>query len=1301
MEKKILFSALRDITNRGVRLWTEEGKLKFKAAAGVLTPMDKSFLRENKEEIIHSFEQDTVQVEEEPETAFEPFGLTGIQQAYVLGRNPAFDYGGTACHIYMELAYEKLDPARVESIWNALIERHPMLRATMSVDGYQQIAEAVPVFRVKAYDLTHEDPAEIDQVRKRVKSQLDHKVYDTAEWPLYTVAVTKGRKEDLLHLSIEFLVADWSSIWTLLSEFESLTFRPERELPHLSLQFRDYLTAERKIREGVRFQRDKAYWTDRLAAFPAAPQLPLRRDAAKAPPRFERRQFGLDAGQWRRFRELSRQYGVTPTAAVMSAYAACLARWSGTKRFCLNLSILNRLDLHPQVREIVGDFTSSNLLEVRQEREQSFGEIAVETNRQLFADLDHRLFTGMDVLRELQRTGRKEAALMPYVFTGAIGLISEEKSKLTGRMTENGISQTPQVFMDCQVMDTAEGLNVNLDSRTGIFPPGLCDDLSQSFRQLLEDLAENQTAWTAKPFRLPLPAWQRDERERANCTAMRLPTGLLHEAALAQIQQNPEHLAVADAEAAWNGMDLFREVRNVQSSLIKLGVKRGDRVAVALPKSRWQAAACLGILAAGAAYVPLDPDQAPKRQEAILDRVAATCVLCLSQEQSLLSKTCPQLWIDRLPEADQRDPEFPHIQALPEDLAYIIFTSGSTGEPKGVAMSHKAALNTIRAVNGLFHVGRRDRVFSLSQLNFDLSVYDLFGVLGEGGAVVYPHKDQYKNPAHWAEMMERHAVTIWNSVPALMQMLLIYHDFNPGVKPAPLRLALLSGDWIPRDQPDALMRLFPGIEPVSLGGATEGGIWSIYHRCTPGESGDETWPSIPYGRPLPNQGYQVLDEWGEPCPVWMSGELYITGGSLADAYWGDEKRTKESFLQRDAVRLYRTGDIGCYHPGGDIEFLGRVDNQVKLRGHRIELGEIEAVLRTRCGVKDACCLLYEVQGEKKLAALLAAEAPLQPVDEMRLRETMAGWLPDYMIPGLFAAAEKIPLTANGKVDRAAVWKRMDQKALQVKNDSEPEAGITALQQRLRDLFLETMGLRQLGLDEDFYEAGANSLTLARAAGLLNQKVEPAIPFDSYLIHLLNHPTLRKLAVFIEEKCGEVCEKTPEAAPDDLQALEWNQNDGCRDLCVIYKAGCPEWLPADSGSWTHTNCLYIPEEMSNDDITEIILKENPRRLALLGMDQVMVPCLRTAAAVMGQGLIPESVCLVESDWETELAAGLPYMGDIRFALTVSDASEAGEMAEILQEVCMGDIIVEHCGSEERLRGFVRNAIKRGEVSDGEG
>ncbi|HDU0748800.1 TPA: amino acid adenylation domain-containing protein, partial [Staphylococcus pseudintermedius] len=416
---------------------------------------------------------------------------------------------------------------------------------------------------------------------------------------------------------------------------------------------------------------------------------------------------------------------------------------------------------------------------------------------------------------------------------------------------------------------------------------------------------------------------------------------------------------------------------SIALALKEKNIKKGEHVIVRLPHNKSQVYSILGILMVGAIYVPVDVNIGEKRLESILEQ--CNCKVVLTNGSS--SNRIHEIFVnidDVICKSDLIDKfEIEHISS--DDIAYIIFTSGTTGIPKGVVISHSAAFNTIYDINQKFGVSERDCLLGISKLNFDLSVYDIFGLLSAGGTIIYPDESEYLNPAHWDELVEENSVTIWNTVPALMELYLSYLE-NISKKQNFIELILLSGDWIPLNMPDALQKTFTKSKVIALGGATEASIWSNYHEYKGLEEG---WNSIPYGKPLANQQFFVLDENLEDCPVYCEGSLYIAGRGLADGYLGDKKLTEEKFFihPQKQIRLYSTGDLGRYLSNGEIEFLGRKDNQVKIRGHRIELGEIKHVLMKQQGIDDLIVRVNYDKDDMPIEVIAKIEVDDKTVDE--------------------------------------------------------------------------------------------------------------------------------------------------------------------------------------------------------------------------------------------------------------------------------------------------------------------------------
>jgi amino acid adenylation domain-containing protein len=422
--------------------------------------------------------------------------------------------------------------------------------------------------------------------------------------------------------------------------------------------------------------------------------------------------------------------------------------------------------------------------------------------------------------------------------------------------------------------------------------------------------------------------------------------------------------------------ELFEASNRLARWLRQAGVRPNAPVAVVMEKGWEQIVAVVGVLIAGAPYMPVDPAVPSQRLKFLLERGEVRVALTQSHLDAGLQwpVAVERLAIDKFDFSGFDAGPLETVQS-PDDLAYVLFTSGSTGNPKGVMLDHRGPLNTICFFNERFKVGPQDRALALSALNFDLSVYDVFGMLAAGGALVIPDPALIKDTAHWADLMAEHRVTVWNSVPTPMKMMVEHLSSTPKKVPPGLRLVVMAGDWIPVSLPDRIKALWPGIQVIASGGPTETSVWNVHNTI---EKVDPAWASIPYGRPIANNRYHVMDERLRHRPEWVPGELVAEGIGLARGYWRDPDATDARFVidPDSGKRLYKTGDLGRYLPDGNLEILGRMDFQVKIDGYRIELGEIEAALRDHPAVREAVVSAVGEDRERRrlVAYVVAAHA---------------------------------------------------------------------------------------------------------------------------------------------------------------------------------------------------------------------------------------------------------------------------------------------------------------------------------------
>ena len=1014
----------------------------------------------------------------------EPFPLSDIQQAYLVGRAGLFELGGVGPTSYLEADWPDLDVPRLEAAWNRLVERHDMLRAVVLPDGRWQVLREVPPYELR---IEKGDPSAL---RDALREQMSRRLFDPERWPLFELRVMGGR----LHVARDLLIGDARSSEILLRELMLLYRQPEADLPPLQVSVRDYALAVDVLLGQEAGRQAWEYWRQRLAGLPPSPDLPLAPKPGR--PGFVRRHAEIGLQARARLDGRAARAGITPSVLLCAVFAEVLAAWSGGDRFTINVLYSRRLPLHPQVDRLVGNFASTVLLEV-DGREPTFERRAVRLQERLWGDLRHGLVSGVEVLREAKRIhGSSTRAAMPVVFSSVLPLAREAEALPEGPELVYSSVQTPQVALEVLVTEAAGRVRYTWNSVDDAFPPGFVAAMFEAYRGLLDDLATEDDTWRREAHAL-VPPEQFARRLKVNATSAPEPRRLLHE----PIAVDSEEVAVVAADRRLTYRELSRE-----ADLLAQELRSGRLIAVVMEKGWEQAVATLAILRAGSAYLPIDPALPLERRWHLLEQ--GDIEVALTQPRFAESLGRPQgvrvVTVEKgggapLPGEGCAMGEGTGVRGL----AYVLFTSGSTGLPKGVMIDHRGAANTVAAVNRRFRISAADRVLALSSLSFDLSVWDLFGLLGAGGRVVMPDPAASRDPAHWHERIEQEGVTVWSSVPALMELYAEYLESHGLRMPASLRLVMLSGDWIPVSLPGRLRALGARTELVSLGGATEASIWSVVFPI--GEV-DPAWWSIPYGRPLANQTLHVLDSRLDPCPDWVAGQLYLGGIGLARGYWKDEARTRESFLvhPRTGERLYRTGDRGRWLPDGNVELLGRADLQIKIQGYRVEPGEIEAALARHPAVREAVVTAVgEPRGHKRLVAYVVLRRSAGPPE---LRAWLEARLPDYMVPHLYVPIEKLPLTANGKVDRRAL--PAPEPARRTRAAADPR---TPTETRMARLWEEVLGVSPVGLGDELFSLGGDSLLALRLLDAIEREMGHRLP----LAALFQEATVEKLAALVD------------------------------------------------------------------------------------------------------------------------------------------------------------------------------------------
>jgi mycobactin peptide synthetase MbtF len=990
-----------------------------------------------------------------------PFPLATMQHAYWIGRSDEQALGGVAAHLYVEFDCAAIDPMRLEHAVSSLMTAHPMLRTRFLPDGTQQTLAAPGRQVFSVVDLRGQHSDQTETALARLRDRKTHQRLEIDDGQVIDITLTlRDEVSSRLHLDIDMLAGDAMSYRVLVSDLAELY--QGAALPAPGYSYRRYRTE--RWQDSAAHERDRDWWQQRLSEMPGAPELPtLPLGERTDPHRVVRYHHWLAPDAKQRLVAAAHQRGITPAMALAAVFADTIGGWSAQSKFLLNVPLFHREPVHPDVDRVVGDFTSSIMLEIDVTHDVSVAERARQLQRSMYQSGSHASYSGLEVLRDLARH-RGEPVLAPVVFTSALDLGELFADNVIQTFGEPVwiISQGPQVLLDAQATELRRGLLLNWDVRESALPRGLIDDMFARFIEAVERLAESDAGWDASAA-VRLPAAQVKVRAAINATDGPVSRRSLHQGFFEHAAANPEAPAVVwglgDAEGVWSYRELADRSLAVAGALRAYGVRPGDAVAVQLPKGRDQVLAVLGVLAAGGTYVPIGFDQPDARRAKILATADVTAALMPEGRDSALGAGIPCLSIDAAREYSEplQEPIFPDTG----EIAYVIFTSGSTGQPKGVDVPHGAAMNTIDAVNEWFGVGSTDRALALSALEFDASVYDIFGMFSVGGSLVAVDAGQKAAATLWVELLCHQRVSILNCVPSMLDMILELGGDRLGDS---LRAVTLGGDWVGADLARRLAKQVPGCRFAGLGGATETAIHNTI--CEVVGEPPPHWATVPFGIPLRNVRCRVVAPSGRDCPDWVRGEFWVGGANVAAGYRNDPQLTAERFVEHDGIRWYKTGDMARYWPDGTIEFLGRADNQVQIRGHRVELGEVESALRTVSGVRHAVVVVVGASAPKLVAAIAG-----DPRDVGDIAAKVADLLPSYMVPTRTVFCEQIPLTSNGKLDRRAVAALFEPET----SVSEDDAPRNDVQAALAAIVAEVLGVDLVGVHDDFFALGGDSV----------------------------------------------------------------------------------------------------------------------------------------------------------------------------------------------------------------------------------
>jgi amino acid adenylation domain-containing protein len=1008
-----------------------------------------------------------------------------------------------------------------------IVRRHEVLRTSFHNDGGRatQIVSPPAPLPVRVVDLSRLPEAAREVESRRLAGEEARRGFDLEAGPMVRAALLRlGPEEHVLLFTMHHIVSDGWSLDVMTRELAALyeahargAASPLQELP---IQYADFAVWQREHFAGEALEVHLDYWRRRLAGAPPALELPADRPRPAVPSgRGASCSTHLPGRLVQDLSALGRREGTTLFMTLLAAFDVLLARHTGQRDLVVGTPVAgrNRSELEP----LIGFFVNMLPLRTDLSGDPSFTELLArvrETALDAYAHQDAPFEQVVEALQPERDTGR------PPIFqvTFALHHAAQKELALPG-LTWRPLEfegATTSYDLELHLWESPAGVRCILSYNDDLFERETAERLLERFARLLAAAAAAPEVpvfdldLLTEGERHMLAAWHDTRRDYGSARC-------LHQLFEERAALTPWAVALVADEETLTYAELDARANRLARHLLALGLEPEGLVGAYMERSAEMVVALLGILKAGGAYLPLDPSYPRERLAYMLEDAGARLVLTHERLRGLApGGTATVVDLDSAREAIGRhNASAPSSESAPrataENLCYVIYTSGSTGRPKGAMVTHGGVVNCLRAMQELHGLGADDGFVFKTPLNFDPSVWEVFWPLWVGGRVVVARPGGHLDPEYLAELIERERVTAAYFVPTMLRA---FAESGPAVRAAAsLRYVSCGGEKMPAETMRLFSRRFPGVELHHSYGPTETAICSSEWPCDSARGRHR----VLIGRPLANMRYHVLDERMRPAPLGALGELYIGGAGVGRGYLGRPGLTAERFVpdpfsNESGARLYRTGDVVRYEADGNVEFVGRVDEQLKLRGYRIEPGEIEAALKSHASVAAAVVLLREVvPGGQQLVAYVAGERPA-PAHELRahLREQ----LPDYMMPARFVHLAELPLLPSGKVDRKGLPEPAASEAEMTEGSAAPR---TPAEDLLAGVFADVLGLERVGVNDNFFELGGHSLLATQ----LVSRVRALFGVELPLRAVFERPTVGALAEAVAVQSG-----TPDVPP---------------------------------------------------------------------------------------------------------------------------------------------------------------------------
>jgi amino acid adenylation domain-containing protein len=1004
-----------------------------------------------------------------------------------------------------------LDVAALAQSLQEIIQRHEAWRTSFPVENGQPIqrvhpsfALALPIVDAQPLPLAEREAAALQHGTALVNQPFDL----TQAPPLRALLVRLGQEDHHLFLALHHSITDGLSAHQILLQelqtlYQAFSAGQPSPLPVLALQYGDYAAWQRETLQGEALEKHLAYWKDRLAGVPEELALPLDHPRPASPSgQGAVHPFTLPKSLSAALHTLSQQEGVTLFTTLLAAFATLLHRYSGQDDLVIGTPASGRA--RPELQQLLGVFVNTLPLRADLSGNPTFRELLKRAQAVVLGALAHEDLPFEQLVRHL----RPERSLAQNPFVQVLLSLQPPTTSLPPGWANKPMALANDLDRFDLSLDLEEdtgGLIGFLKYNPDLFAAPTIERMAGHWQTLLEGIV----AQPDQPI-ATLPLLTSAERHQVlvewNDTEVAYPAEpRLHCLFEAQVERSPQAIAVRFEQATLTYQELNQRANQLAHHLQRLGVGPDVLVGVCLERSLDLVVALFAILKAGGAYVPLDPDYPQERLAFMLADARVPVLLTHSALRDHLPTGQAQvLCLDSdWPRIAQEDASNPASDVQPEHLAYVIYTSGSTGKPKGAMNTHQGICNRLLWMQDAYQLTARDRVLQKTPFSFDVSVWEFFWPLIVGAELVVARPGGHRDTAYLDDVLTAQQITTVHFVPSMLQLFLqgARHQTYPH-----LRRVICSGEALSVELQDRFFARFQA-ELHNLYGPTEAAVDVTFWACQRG-AGQRT---VPIGRPIANTQIYLLDQHLQPVPIGVPGELHIGGVGLARGYLNRPELTNEKFIPdpfqpQPGHRLYKTGDLARYLPDGAIEYLGRIDHQVKLRGFRIELGEVEAILAQHPAVEQAVVVAQEdASGDKRLIAYLVPTS--EQATATTLRSYLKERLPEYMVPAVFITLNTIPLTPSGKVNRRALPAPA---ATAIQRDEEMVAPRTPTEQQLAAIWTDLLGVPQVGVNDNFFALGGHSLLALRVLLRIQEEFQIELPLSA----IFETPTIAGLALKI-------------------------------------------------------------------------------------------------------------------------------------------------------------------------------------------